>query len=223
MPSRSLCSTFLIGARPAPDPARRGRFSQSRHRACRSRRRPGGATVAAFAPSADLALVWQLVRERDGESSQSPRSATGTRAPRLHRDDTRRGCRPHRSRRAGSREQVARPEVRRGVPEHRLSRSNPSPSSSLPTTTRTRELRRVIRGSGRAPHATRGGCAPAVYGGARHRCAASSRLPGIWTRPSSSHADDDDDLDHAADQGGAATRLRISVDLGRSSASRAAE
>ena len=30
------------------------------------------ATVAAFGPNADLALVWQLVRERDGESYQWP-------------------------------------------------------------------------------------------------------------------------------------------------------
>ena len=67
---------------------------------------PEAATVAALGPTADLALDWQLVREREGASYQWPEERDSVFAlPRLRRHDTRRGGRPHRSRRDGPQEQ----------------------------------------------------------------------------------------------------------------------
>ena len=169
---------------------------------------PEGAAVAALGPSADLALVWQLVRERDGESYQWPEERDRYSRYRVFIGTTRAEGAVH----IGLGETVRQNRWGRDRKYVVAFRSSGSPQQPLAEFVavddyeETRELVAVIRGSdgGRRMYGA-GDALPVVYKERFRTQLYSERVvyPGVWNKAVVVAREDDDEtmLNHALIQG----------------------
>ena len=169
---------------------------------------PEGATVAASGPSADPALVWQLVRERDGESYQWPEERDRYSRYRVFIGTTRAEGAVHiglgetvRQNRWGRDRKYVVAFLSAGSPQQPLAEFVAADDYE-----ETRELVAVIRGSdgGRRMYGA-GDALPAVYKERFRTQLYSERVvyPGVWNKAVVVAREDDDEtmLNHALIQG----------------------
>ena len=164
--------------------------------------------MAAFGPSADLALVWQLVRERDGESYQWPEERDRYSRYRVFIGTTRAEGAVHiglgetvRQNRWGRDRKYVVAFLSTGSPQQPLAEFVAADDYE-----ETRELVAVIRGSdgGRRMYGA-GDALPAVYKERFRTQLYSERVvyPGVWNKAVVVAREDDDEtmLNHALIQG----------------------